>query len=60
MALIDCPECGSRISSDSRACPDCGKIIRRGQFDPPSTGMRIVHIIIVLLFIIFAIIAASK
>ena len=24
MALIDCPECGRRISSTAEACPGCG------------------------------------
>ena len=24
MALVDCPECGRRISEYARACPDCG------------------------------------
>jgi uncharacterized membrane protein YvbJ len=24
MALIDCPECGKRVSSQAAACPDCG------------------------------------
>jgi hypothetical protein len=25
MALVQCPECGSEISSDALACPKCGK-----------------------------------
>ena len=25
MALIKCPECGSQMSSEAKACPACGK-----------------------------------
>ncbi len=29
MALIDCPECGHRVSDKAASCPSCGVGIRR-------------------------------
>ncbi len=29
MALINCPECGIKLSSKAEACPQCGHPIRR-------------------------------
>jgi len=29
MALIICPDCGRRVSSEAPACPDCGRPIKR-------------------------------
>jgi uncharacterized membrane protein YvbJ len=34
MALIECPECGKRISEKASACPNCGNPMRRYKSEP--------------------------
>ena len=34
MALINCPECGSKISDEAKACPKCGKDISKLTYGP--------------------------
>ena len=36
MALIDCPECGHRVSSAAKACPGCGFPVAE-HLTPPAT-----------------------
>jgi hypothetical protein len=36
MALIDCPECGNRVSSNAPACPHCGNPIAHGSIADAS------------------------
>lgn len=38
MALITCPDCGSRVSDQAKACPRCGRPIQLSQ---PFSGARI-------------------
>ena len=55
MALISCPECGKKVSSQAKACPNCGFAIQEAtndlirikvDRDPacPSTFVRIFNI----------------
>ena len=37
MALVTCPECGQRVSTDAASCPHCGKVLSRGAV-APSVG----------------------
>jgi len=34
MALVTCPECGQRVSTDAASCPHCGKVLSRGAAAP--------------------------
>lgn len=43
MALVECPECAARISSNAPQCPSCGNPmsqsgIRAGKLNPKHTG----------------------
>ncbi|MCR4902245.1 MAG: DUF2225 domain-containing protein [Butyrivibrio sp.] len=29
MALIDCPECGGKVSDSAEACPNCGYAVKK-------------------------------
>lgn len=29
MALVKCPECGARISTEAKTCPKCGYILKK-------------------------------
>jgi hypothetical protein len=37
MALIDCPECGKQVSTEARACPNCGYPVAARLGDKQST-----------------------
>src|SRR5207248_763503 len=42
MALIDCPDCGRRVSDAAQACPDCARPIAgfvRGGSTGPAAGL---------------------
>ncbi len=34
MALIECPECGKKISEKANACPNCGNPMKRSKSEP--------------------------
>jgi hypothetical protein len=36
MALIDCPECGKRVSSNAPTCPHCGNPIAKSSIANPE------------------------
>ncbi len=38
MALINCPECGKKISDESNACPHCGYPKYSQRYEPQSTS----------------------
>lgn len=46
MSLINCKECGKKVSNEAVICPNCGVKINR------SEGMKVV-IIIACMFIVF-------
>lgn len=57
MALIQCPECGTEVSSEAAACPKCGYPLK----SKPSGGINMkdpVHFIgvVLLVFILLLII----
>jgi hypothetical protein len=52
MALKKCKECGHEISSNAKACPNCGK--------PQTKNSTIGCLLIVILFIIFIIVSNNK
>lgn len=55
MALIQCPECGTEVSSEAAACPKCGHPLRA----KPSGGINAkdpVHVIGIVLVIIILLI----
>lgn len=43
MALINCPECGKEISSEAKACPNCGYGIKKVRF-PKEVKTPKIHI----------------
>ena len=59
MALIECPECGSEVSSEAAACPKCGHPLRA----KPSGGINMkdpVHAIGVILLVIILLIGVGS
>ena len=36
MSLVECPDCGKRVSSEAAACPECGRPMKAA----PDTGTQ--------------------
>jgi len=40
MPLIDCPDCGKKVSSEAPTCPGCGRPLKTPQVQPLVVGAR--------------------
>jgi uncharacterized paraquat-inducible protein A len=49
MALIECPECGSEVSSHTESCPRCGYPINRWKIQQLLSPMVIVGSVVVMM-----------
>lgn len=55
MALIDCPECGKRISDKAESCPNCGVPIRRRK-DPENSKKNPALVVVAIIGAIVAVV----
>jgi RNA polymerase subunit RPABC4/transcription elongation factor Spt4 len=43
MPLINCTECGKQVSTDAKACPNCGHPVAKMQASLPVTNVKCGH-----------------
>ncbi len=58
MALINCPECGNKISDTANRCPRCGYALKSMSKKIAANKKKILRITICAIILIFTIIAA--
>jgi uncharacterized protein (UPF0212 family) len=51
MALIPCPECGSKVSSEAFACPKCGKPIKAAWMVRSPKRMLMLWALLIVMFL---------
>ena len=47
MALTTCKDCGGSVSTDAKACPKCGRVVRK-----PVSLSRVVGLLLLVLMVI--------
>ena len=57
MALINCPECNSQVSSKAKACPECGCPIQENWF---SEALKLSFIMVLVLMLVFIVLYIFK
>lgn len=62
MALYPCPECGSEVPTDARACPNCGKPMEFEQVKPQPTANNKVLIgcFWIVILLVWAVVACPR
>lgn len=60
MALISCPECRQKISSDCVECPKCGANIKRAFQRLQAGGWLMLKIVVAIIFICYVIAFINK
>ncbi len=54
MALINCPECNSQVSSKAKECPECGHPIKEDWFSESlKLGCITICVVVVVLIVLF-------
>ena len=49
MAMMECPECGQKVSDKAKNCPNCGMKLKKNYFIPIAIVAIIVLVIIIIL-----------
>lgn len=60
MALIKCPECKQKISTDCAVCPKCGADIKKARGRQQTSGKAALWVVLVFILICFAIAFSTK
>lgn len=59
MALVTCPECGRKVSTNAATCPNCGNRMGRRSSQQLKTGCMVLAIIFGI-FIVLSLLATLE